>query len=257
MAAVGYLFLNLFQTLFLVVWSVFWITLAFVCAVLSWNGDVPLAMARRFWAPGLLWISGARVELEPLPPLDWRQPFIFVMNHQSMLDIPLAFAGLPANLRFVAKHVLRYVPFLGGYMWMTGMVFVDRSNRSQAVASLRAAAARIRNGVSILAYPEGTRSLDGRIRAFKKGVFVLALEAGVPVVPVAIEGTGKVLPTGGMKIRSGVVRMKVGTPIVTAGRGPQERDALIAEVRAQLIQLSLDLRGKGGDADARVSSSAA
>jgi 1-acyl-sn-glycerol-3-phosphate acyltransferase len=244
---IAYAALNLLQAIGLVVGSVFWITLAFVCTVLTFNRNVPLAMARRCWAPTMLWISRARFELEPLPDVDWSRPHIFVMNHQSMLDIPCAFAAIPANIRFVAKHTLKYVPFLGWYMWMTGMVFVNRSNRAQAVQSLREAGERIRAGANILAYPEGTRTRDGKLLPFKKGPFVLALEAKVPIIPVAIEGSYNVLPSDGFRVRPGQVRMKLGTPIETAHRSEDDREALMADVRKALIRLNRELGGAGGE----------
>ena len=119
------------------------------------------------------------------------------MNHQSSLDIVVAFMVLPVNLRFVAKHVLKYVPFLGWYMWATGMIFVHRGRRGAAMGSLVEAAARVRDGASVLVFPEGTRSRDGNVQAFKKGAFVLASQAGVPIVPVAIEGSGRCFPPDG------------------------------------------------------------
>lgn len=241
--------LNVLQALFLMVWSVFWISLAVLATICTLNGELALIMARRCWAPALIWASGARFQVEPLPELDWKTPRIFVLNHESMLDIACAFAAIPSNLRFVAKHSLKYVPFLGWYMWLTGMVFVNRGRRDQAFASLRKAGERIREGATILAFPEGTRSTDGRILPFKKGIFVLALEAGVPIVPVAISGSGKVVPSGSFRLRGGPVRLKMGTPIPTSGRRPEDRDALMAEVRREVIRLHREVGGAGGEAD--------
>lgn len=242
-----YFLLNLLQALFVVCWSLFWMTLAILIGFVTRNDHLPLAMARRGYSPALFKAALARFHVEPLPDVDWSKPYVFVMNHQSMLDIPAAFAAIPADLRFVAKKVLKYVPVLGWYMRVTGMIFVDRSNRIQAVKSLKHAADKIRNGKSIIAYPEGTRSRDGRILPFKKGAFVLALEAGVPIIPVAIDGSGKVLPTDTFKVRPGTIRLKVGQPIPTAGRSPEQRDSLVHEVRDALIRLHREIGGAGGD----------
>jgi 1-acyl-sn-glycerol-3-phosphate acyltransferase len=242
---IGYLFINLGQALFLIVWSVFWITAAIVGTLVTLDRNVALVMARRFWGPGLIWISGGRFELAPLPKVDWSRPHIFVMNHQSMIDIPLAFTAIPVNIRFVAKHVLKYVPFLGWYMWMTGMVFVNRSNRAQAVGSLRQAGERIRAGANILAYPEGTRTRDGRLLPFKKGVFVLAIEAKVPIVPIAVEGSYDVLPSDGFRVRPRTMRMKLGEPIETAHLTEADRDALMAKVHAAMSALHREVGGAG------------
>lgn len=231
--------------LFLVAWSVLWITLALVVALVTGKRSAPLAMARRIWAPALIRAAGARYRVEPLPAADFSRPHIFVMNHQSMLDIACAFAAIPVDLRFVAKSVLRHVPFVGWYMWMTGMIFVDRSRGVRALRNLARAAAQIREGASILVFPEGTRSKDGRILPFKRGPFLMALEAGVPVVPVAIEGSGRVLPPGSLRLRPGEVRLALGQPIATAGRTAEARDQLMNEVRSALVELHRRIGGPG------------
>jgi 1-acyl-sn-glycerol-3-phosphate acyltransferase len=238
---------NFGQMLFCLIWTAFWISAAFLMTIVTFNRSIALVMARRIWAPALIKVSGADFHVEPLPDVDWKQPHIFVMNHQSMLDIACAFAALPVNIRFVAKEQLKWIPFLGWYIWMTGMVFVDRSKRNKAVASLEKAGQRIRGGATILAYPEGTRSPDGRIMPFKKGPFVLALSAGVPIVPVAIDGSGKVSPKHGVwNLRPAKVRMKVGLPIETKGRSPSDREALLHDVRAAVIELHKEIGGEGG-----------
>jgi 1-acyl-sn-glycerol-3-phosphate acyltransferase len=237
--------LNVLQVLLLLAWSVFWISLAGWMMWLTRDGEVALVMARRFWAPMHWRITGSRMTVEPLPDLDWSRPHIFLMNHQSAMDIPCAFAALPVNLRFVAKHVLRYVPFLGQYMAMTGMVFINRSRRAEAMKSLALAGERVRAGASILAFPEGTRSRDGRLLSFKKGVFLLALESQVPIVPVAIEGSRQVLPSGSLWLRRHPIRVKVGRPIETRGRTPADRDSLMQEVREALVSLHRDIGGPG------------
>lgn len=235
-----------FQLLFLALWSIFWISLSGLAALLTRDPDVPLAMARRRWAPMHWRITGSRLSVEPLPDVDWSRPHIFVMNHQSMMDIPCAFAVIPANIRFVAKHTLKYVPFLGWYMALTGMIFINRSDRRAAMRGLTTAGERIRAGANILAFPEGTRSKDGRILPFKKGPFLLALEAKVPIIPVAIDGTGRVLPSGSFRLHKSSIRMKLGAPIETAHRTRAERDALLIEVRDALIALHRDIGGAGG-----------
>ncbi|MDC0714017.1 lysophospholipid acyltransferase family protein [Stigmatella sp. ncwal1] len=240
-----YPLLNVLQLAFLVVWGVFWISLSGILMVLTLNGNLPLIMARRIWAPMHWRIAGAHLHVEPLPDIDWSQPHIFLVNHQSAMDIPCAFAALPVNIRFIAKHALQYVPFLGWYMAMTGMIFINRTQRRKAVQSLKQAGERIRAGKSILAFPEGTRSVDGLILPFKKGPFVLAIEAQVPIVPVAIEGSGRALPTGGIRLRRHDIRVKVGEPIETRGLQGTDRDALLRRTRDAIIQLHRELGGPG------------
>jgi len=239
--------INVAQMLYTFLHSAFWITAAFVITVLTFSQDIALIMARWCWAPPLIKASGADLQLEPLPDIDWKKPYIFVMNHQSMIDIPCAFASLPTNIRFVAKEQLKWVPFIGWFIWFTGMVFVDRSRRSKAVASLERAGRQISKGKSIIAYPEGSRSPDGRVQPFKKGPFVLALAAGVPIVPVAIDGSGKVSGKHQVwRLRPAKVRMKVGQPIETKGLKAEDRDKLLHDVRLAVIKLHQEIGGAGG-----------
>ncbi|MCY1075245.1 lysophospholipid acyltransferase family protein [Archangium lansingense] len=236
----------LFQAVFLTLWLVFWITVSGLAAILTLNGEVPLMMARRFWAPIHWRITGSPLLVEPLPDVDWSKPHIFLMNHQSAFDIPVAFAVIPVNIRFIAKHALKWIPFLGWYMAGTGMIFLNRSNRREAMRSLKLAGERIRAGSNILAFPEGTRSLDGRILPFKKGSFVLAVEAGVPIIPIAIEGTRGMLPRGSVRLQRHPIRVKMGQPIATVGRKGPQREVLMNEVRDIIIQLHRDIGGEGG-----------
>ena len=239
-------FIALFQAVFLVLWLVFWITVSGLAALLTLNGEVPLMMARRFWAPMHWRITGSPLLVEPLPDVDWSKPHIFLMNHQSNFDIPVAFAVIPVNIRFIAKHVLKWIPFLGWYMTMTGMIFINRSNRREAMRGLKLAGERIRAGSNILAFPEGTRSKDGRILPFKTGSFVLAVEAGVPIIPMAVEGTIRMLPPGSIQLRRSPIRVKLGQPIATTGLKGKEREALMHQVRDVIIQLHRDIGGAGG-----------
>lgn len=236
--------ISIVQFAFLASWSVLWISVALVASIFS--SEVPLWLARHAWAPPLVWASRGRLEVVPGAALDPRGPYIFLMNHQSMLDIAIAFAVLPVNLRFIAKKILKSIPFLGWYMARTRMIFVDRGNRSQALSSLREAGERIRAGASILAYPEGTRS-DGPILPFKKGPFVVALEAGVPVVPVAVEGSHRVVPRGSSRMYPGDVKVRIGEPIPTAGLKQEDLEPLMRRVRDALIDLHVSIGGPGGD----------
>ena len=228
---------SLFRYAGMGLWSIFWIPAALVLGTVRRDPSLPLRFARNHWAPGMLWLSGAELRVEGSPGAVADRPAIYVMNHQSSLDIPAAFAVLPVDLRFIAKHTLRKVPFLGWYMSWTGMVFVDRSNSTQAVGTLNAAADRVRGGISLLAYPEGTRSRDGSILPFKKGPFVLALQAGVPIVPMAIAGSREVMPAHLRPFRPGVVRMAIGAPIPTAGLSMDQRDDLVRRVREAVVAL--------------------
>lgn len=247
MKRIGWLLLNGIQAIFLALWTAFWISAALVVLAVTRNPDRPLIMARTRWAPGLLWGARGRIEVVGGEDVDWSRPHIFLMNHQSAIDIPVAFMVLKTPLRFIAKKVLSQVPFLGWYMKATRMIFVEREKSAEALASLQKAGERIREGASILAYPEGTRSRNSRILPFKKGVFMVALEAKVPVVPVAIHGADQVLSSTGFRVRPGVIRVRIGSPIDTSQMSPLDRTALLKRVHGELIDLHLSLGGPGGD----------
>ncbi len=166
-------------------------------------------------------------------------------NHQSTIDIPTLFIALPVDVRFVSKQQLKYVPILGWYMWLAQFVFVDRGNRRSAIASLDRAAVQIRSGVSIIMFPEGTRSETNEVLPFKKGPFALAMKAGVPLIPVAIEGSGKLMPKNSWNITPGPIRVAIGKPIDPAPFG-DDRDGLIRAVRDAVVALNVGLGGKGG-----------
>lgn len=237
--------LNFLQFSGVAVWTIIWTTISMLLSLVTFNGDIALIFARKIYAPPLLWLLGAKFRPEPLPDLDWKKPHIFLSNHESAVDILCAFTGIPVNLRFIAKHSLKYVPFLGWYMTFTRMVFVNRSSRADAVRSLTLAGARIREGANIIAFPEGTRSPTGHILPFKKGPFMVAIEAQVPIVPVAISGSGRVVPASSFTARPAEVRMKLGAPISTQGKTAADRDALMEEVRAAIVALHQEIGGAG------------
>ena len=228
---------NAAQLAFTLLWSVGCISAALVVRALTRRQTAPLAMARRLWAPGLLRGAGARVEVEGAGELEAGSAYVFASNHQSMIDIPALFVALPPPLRFVVKRELRKVPFLGWYIAAMGMVFVDRAGRRTAVEAIRHVPEILRAGESVACFPEGTRSRDGAIRPFKGGPFLMAIEAGVAVVPVAMVGTGAVLPPKGFRVRPGVIRVRIGRPIPTVGLAPGERGELARRVRDEVERL--------------------
>ncbi|MDD5563952.1 MAG: lysophospholipid acyltransferase family protein [Thermoanaerobaculaceae bacterium] len=229
--------LNAVQLAFALLWSAACISAALVVFALTRRRAAPLAMARRLWAPGLLRGAGARVEVEGADELDAASAYLFAANHQSNIDVPALFVALPAPLRFVVKRELRAVPFLGWYIAAMGMVFVDRAGPRDAVKSMWRVPEILRAGQSVACFPEGTRSRDGAIRPFKSGSIAMAIEAGVPVVPVALIGTGGVLPPHGFRVRPGVLRVRVGRPIATAGLAVSQRGELARRVRDEVERL--------------------
>lgn len=185
-------------------------------------------MARTLFAPGILWACGVRLKVFGLEHLHKDESYVFVANHQSYLDIPVLFRAVPHGLHFVAKKEIRLVPFIGWYMMATGMIFIDRSNRIKAVASLDRAGKLIKNGKDVLLFPEGTRSKTGVLGEFKKGPFMLASKADIRVVPIHISGTEKILPAGSFLLQPNTVSVQIGQPI---GQGEKSLQEFIMETR--------------------------
>jgi|SRR5215217_1357444 len=239
------------RKLFCIVTAGVWTPISFVLAILAMVLTLRPAnsvwVARRIWSPVLLWAGGAKLEVLGQEHVDPNRATIYVANHQSTIDIPAHFMAVPVPFRYVAKSQLKWVPFIGWYLALAGHIFVNRSNRAKAIASLDAAAAKIRAGTSIFLYPEGTRSPDGHILPFKKGPFALALKARVPICPVTIEGSGDLMPKDSWNITPGTLRVKIGKPIDTTGFAENDREGLARAVREVIIADSLALGGKGGD----------
>jgi 1-acyl-sn-glycerol-3-phosphate acyltransferase len=182
------------------------------------------------WARLLLRVCGVRVVVsgaENIPT----GPALYAANHCSALDIPILFGHLPVSFRIIYKRSLSLIPFLGWYLVLGGHIAIDRGNPFKAKRSLAAAAARIRGGTSVAVFPEGTRSPDASVRHFKRGSFQLALNAGVPVVPVSLVGVKRLVPKGVRSLRQGTVELRVHPPIATDRRSADEAATLAEEVR--------------------------
>lgn len=218
---------NAVQLVYTIVWTAGCISLA-PLLLLATGGHrrLPLRAASRLWAPGLLIGAGVRLRVEGLQQVDFKQPHVFVANHQSVIDVCALFRALPVPIRFVIKQEIAKVPFIGWYARAMGMVFIERGHAREAVERLHGVVSLVRDGASLCAFPEGTRSRDDSVGPFKGGAFQVALQAGVSVVPIAIEGSGKVLPAAGFKVRPGVIRVRIGAPISTAGMHASDRNKL-------------------------------
>lgn len=229
---------------FAAITMVFFFLVSLPVMLLTGSGTLPMWFARRAWSPSCLWVAGARVDVMRLPALP-DGPLIFACNHESALDIWALVAKLPRTVRFIAKRELFRIPIFGWYLAIGGHIPVDRQNHTRAIASLRRAGATVRAGTSLIVFPEGTRSRDGRVHPFKKGPFVVAMEAGVPVIPVAISGAGRITPKKRIAVEPGVIRIGVGDPL-----RPSDfpgKDALLVEVRRRVIALHRAIGGQGGD----------
>ena len=162
------------------------------------------------------------------------QSYIIMTNHQSHFDVLAFYGHWGRQFRWVMKESLRKVPGLGWYCSAGGHIFIDRSNRERAIASLQAARPLLEGGISVIFFPEGTRSPDGRMRAFKKGGFMMALDMGLPILPVSISGSRHVLPARQLRLLPGVVRIRAHPPIDPKNYGLEGRERLMADVRAAI-----------------------
>jgi 1-acyl-sn-glycerol-3-phosphate acyltransferase len=219
-----------------VAFTVFWASLGILTWPLSPRGDLYLLYAR-IWSGWILGSLGIPLAVTGRERLEPGQTYVLMSNHQSVFDIFALFRSCDRPFRMVAKRILFWIPILGWSMWMCGFIPIDRSNRDSAIRSLDRAARKIRSGVSVLVFPEGTRSRDGTLQPFKKGGFMMALEAGVPVVPVVVLGTDAIMEKGSLRVGRADVTVRIGTPIETAGRGARGRDRLMDEVRRAMIDL--------------------
>ena len=225
---------NVLYTAVIAVW-VLLVTLVLGCTVIvtaffSDKGDGPHLIARA-WARSILWVSRVKVELKGLDNLPLGTPCILMPIHQSNFDIPVLLGRLPVQFRWLAKAELFKIPIFGRGMRGCGYISIDRSNRKSAFQSLADAAQRIRDGASVLIFPEGTRSRDGEIGPFKKGGFVLTVDAGVPIVPIVIYGTRAIVPKGSLLLKPGNVYMEVLPPVASTRYTRKTKDLLIEEVR--------------------------
>ncbi len=169
----------------------------------------------RFWSWTILRVCGISLRVTGLNHVDPKQRYVFIANHQSNIDIPALVQALSGfQLRWLAKKELLWVPFFGWAMWAAKHIPVNRSNRAQAIASLKKATEHIASGVSLVFFPEGTRSLDGRLLPFKRGGLWLAMKTQTPVVPITINGSGVLLPKGDWRIRRGEIEITVGKPLL-------------------------------------------
>lgn len=164
-------------------------------------------------------------------------PVVFVSNHVSFVDIWALVAFLPGTVRFLAKRELLHVPIFGWAMRSAGHIPIDRKNRQAAVDACGEAGSMIRDGTSAIVFGEGTRSRSGQLLPLKKGAFVLAIQAGVPVVPVFLVGTYDVLPKGTIFLCRRPIQMRIGEPISTTGLSYADRDGLSAQCREALVAL--------------------
>lgn len=201
------------------------------------RSEVKAQVFPRYWGRILCWLAGVRVRVEGMEHIDPARTYIFAGNHCSQYDI-FSFQGyFPHDFRWIAKKELFRVPVFGRAMHRVGYIPIDRSHGRPALKSLDEAGRRIAAGSSVLIFPEGTRSADGRLQEFKAGAVLLAIKAGVPIVPLAFIGSHEVLPKGSLIPKSGEIIIRIGNPMATDHFKSGDKQALAASLQAAVGRL--------------------
>lgn len=224
----------------------FWFTsialvapLLIALVLITRNENFIYSPIRVFIRAGLAMV-GVRVEVSGIELLDPDQTYIFTPNHQSLIEVPLFVTYLGRNPAYLGKKEVFKYPVFGYGIRLMGVVPVDRSNSQAAVESAKRATENLRHGKSYVVYPEGTRSRDGHLLPFKKGAFMMAIDAGVPVVPVTVSGATKIMPKAQVKVFPSTVRITIHEPISSAGYSKQNVVELIERTKAKIFSALRD-----------------
>ena len=221
--------------------------ISFWCVIFSLfsNAENNIHKIANLWAKILLLICNTKVQIIGRENILRGKPQIFMANHQSDFDILIVLAHIPGQFRWLVKKELYNIPVFGAAMKSAGYIEIDRNNREKAMRSLDQAALRIREGKSIMAFPEGTRSRFGEIKTFKHGTFYLAIKSGVPIVPISIIGSGEIMPKRSLKVKPGEIKLVIDKPIDVKNITLENRQELITIVRNTIIKNHDSFRAEG------------
>ncbi len=204
---------NIIKLSSMMTWTIICLVIALLMILFTFSGKSAVWFARVLYAPTMLRLAGARMDVKGTEKIDYSSPKVYMCNHQSLLDIPILMLIIRSGSYFVAKHELGKIPVFGWYMKALGMIFVKRGAGPDAIRSLHKAGELIRSGRSVIIFPEGTRSRTGEIASFKKGGFHVAMAANVDIVPISIMGANVVLPYELMNRSSCEVKVRIGEAI--------------------------------------------
>jgi 1-acyl-sn-glycerol-3-phosphate acyltransferase len=216
-------------------YTVFWGGVACLAAPFDRDGRTVVWVGRH-WVRWILRSCGVEVAVDGIEHVPRDRGCVVMSNHQSVFDTAALIATLPVHWSFVAKRELTWIPFFGWALRLGHQIIVDRSNREASVRSLARAAERVRAGTSVIIFPEGTRSSDATLREFKSGGFHLAIQAGAPIVPVAVSGSWRITPKRSLRIESGRVLVRYAAPIPTQGLRTDDRGELKLRVREAMLK---------------------
>jgi 1-acyl-sn-glycerol-3-phosphate acyltransferase len=188
------------------------------------------------WADWVLRTNGIHLRLEGMENLKKDQSYILVSNHASILDIPAIIFAAPFQVRFLAKKSLLWYPIFGWVLYFSGHILIDRKSAQSALRSLKKALSLLKKGISIIVFPEGTRTPDGEMKEFKRGAFLLAQHSKFPVVPVSVTGSYEMLPRKGWCCWPGTIYIRMTEPIPTRDLSLREARGLMGRVRETIIE---------------------
>ena len=224
--------------------TAFWATVSILGSLVSGSGRLQHFCMRR-WAKDNLWLSRTRVQIEGLENIDRDRPQIFVANHSGLHDILSLASNLPVQFRWVAKKSLFNVPFMGWHMRRAGYFAIDYENPRDMAKTIGEAAKSIQNGMNAIVFPEGSRSVDGVLSKFYSGAFSLALRTGVPLVPISLDGSYRVVIPRTSRVNPGVIlRIKIDRPIDLSGYTKADRHRLMEEVFHVMSRNLDDIRSR-------------
>jgi len=209
------LFLTIAKLIFLFPISLVLSLLAFGCIPFDRKGDF-FRWCPWMWSRCILWTFGIKVNVKGFENIDFNRPYIFVSNHASMADIPTVMVALNGKVNIVFKKELTWVPIWGWALRYGHFIMIDRSNPRDALVSIERAAQTIRSGQSVILFPEGTRTSNGKLQPFKRGAFTLAAKSGVPIVPMTINNTFGIMPKGAFNVKRADISVVLEKPISTA-----------------------------------------
>lgn len=198
------------------------------------SSGAPAYRMMRWWNGIICWLMGLKFSIYGTENIDPKQSYVICPNHQGNADILGLVVSLPVRFRWVVKRELIRIPIFGWALAGTGAIAIDRSNRETAIASLNAAKDKLSNGWSLLIYPEGTRTPDGNLLPFKKGPFMIAVQTGLPILPVTSNGAFKILPKKTIVFRPGRGTITIGKPIKTEGMTEEDVPRLMEQTRAAI-----------------------
>jgi len=233
---------------FIAVWSILMSLWGIAISLVDKNGRKVHLYCAVPWARVILRVCGIKVNVRGLENVDPSVPRIYMTNHQSFFDIFAVLACLPVNFKFILKQELMKIPFFGPAMKKAGYIGIERDDPRKAVLSMKQAADRIKNGASVLIFPEGTRSPDGRLQEFKRGGFNLAIKAGCDIVPIGIRDSFRIAPKGSLRIRKGAFGWRIGRPVPLSGLGKRDTPQLMEQVRSEMAK---QMEAEGPETGAR------